>query len=78
MRMPQEIHELLKDPHVVSIMLTPKEFLALFYDLYFLRTSWNTGVLYNKIIECPDLTETDVDRWTKKCVDELKKIVREW
>ena len=78
MRTNKEIHSLLENPNVISIKVSPEEYLNLFYDIYFLRYSWNTGMIYGKLIECPELTMEDVKIWLERNLKNLKEIVREW
>jgi len=47
--------------HKMTVMIVnPKQFLSLFYNIYFLRTGFNTGRLHEFDIVCPNLTEEDI------------------
>lgn len=58
---------------MASIEMKPKDFLALFYNLYFLRTSFNEGYLMNIKITCPLLTEEDIKGSTIECLSGLEE-----
>jgi len=60
------------------MIVKPKRFLSLFYNIYFLRTGFNTGKLHGFDIICPNLTEEDIKGFIFTTLAKLSetKIVR--
>lgn len=54
------------------VKLRPQSFLELFFDVRFLRISFNTGMLGGIKYECPDLKEEDVQRFKGKALKYLR------
>lgn len=55
-------HDFLLNSNIVSIVVNPEEFFEFFRDIRFRRTSFNTGEIFGKTIECPTLTQEDCKR----------------
>lgn len=47
-------------------------FINWFYDIHFLRTGFNKGMMFEIEYECPDLTEMDIQREMAKVVKNLR------
>jgi hypothetical protein len=47
-------------------------FLSWFYDIHFLRTGFNTGMIFGIEYECSDLKEIDILRFMTKVLKELR------
>lgn len=48
-------------------------FMNWFFDIKFLRTGFNTGMMLGIKYECPDLTEDDLRNLMNKTLKNLKK-----
>jgi hypothetical protein len=47
-------------------------FLNWFYNIYFLRTGFNKGMMFGIEYECPELKEIDIQRFMAKTLRSLR------